>query len=222
MPRRKKLEAGLLCRDFRRRFPRMNADRSNELSYDLPWRQGIPEFTNGPVQLRMANAGSDLRQRYQHKASFLQGRMRYGQAFASDGRISEQQNVDVDAARALFPDPYSSNLFFDLENCGHELLRGLFGIEFDYAIQEPGLRGEFDRFGFVERRNLQDFSEAAKAVDSCVQIGGAVTEVRAKREIDDVMQSCPGFQAPGYRVLNLRWSGRRRKLLFYALHSWQD
>jgi len=107
--------------------------------------------------------------------------MRYGQAFASDGRISEQQNVDVDAARALFPDPYSSHLFFDLENCGHELLRGLFGIEFDCAIQEPGLRGEFDRFGFVERRNLQDFSEAAKAVDSCVQIGGAVTEVRAKR-----------------------------------------
>jgi hypothetical protein len=41
-------------------------------------------------------------------------------------------------------------LLFDLEDCLYELLRRFFGIEFDCAIQKPGLSGEFYRLGFIQ------------------------------------------------------------------------
>ena len=106
----------------------------------------------------MTHTGSDFCQRFQHETPFLHSRVRDAQAPGVDDRISKQQNVDVDAARAFFLGARSSHLLLDLENRFDELLRRFLGIEFDCAIQEPGLSGEFDRFGFVERGNLEDFS----------------------------------------------------------------
>jgi hypothetical protein len=68
------------------------------------------------------------------------------------------------------------------------LLRRIFGIQFDCAIQEPGLSREFDRLGFVQGGDLQDFSESAKPIDGGVQVGGAVAKVRAERKINSVVQ----------------------------------
>jgi hypothetical protein len=45
------------------------------------------------------------------------------------------------------------------------------------AIQKPGLSGEFDRLGFVKRRDRRYFAHTAQAVDRRSQILGAVTNI---------------------------------------------
>jgi hypothetical protein len=45
------------------------------------------------------------------------------------------------------------------------------------AIQKPGLRGEFDRLGFVKRRDRRYFTQTAQVVDRRSQIPGAVTNI---------------------------------------------
>ena len=45
----------------------------------------------------------------------------------------------------------ASHFLFNFENRRQQLLWHLFGVEFDGAIQEPGLSGEFHRLSFVER-----------------------------------------------------------------------
>ena len=49
--------------------------------------------------------------------------MRDGQLRRRDDRVPEQQDVDVDGARAFFLDALPAHLQLDLEQGGHQLLQ---------------------------------------------------------------------------------------------------
>jgi hypothetical protein len=67
----------------------------------------------------------------------------------------------------------------DLQECSQELAWRLFSIQRDRAIQKPGLLGEFDGFGFIERGDGSDFPEAAQFSDGGLEVGSTIADVRA-------------------------------------------
>ena len=123
-------------------------------------------------------------ERFQHKAALLHGRMRNREAGIVDNQIAKQENVDVDDARPFLLRSASAHPLLDVENAGEQFLRRLLRIQRDSTIQEPRLGGKFHGFGFVERRDLNDFTDGAQPVDGGIQIFGSIPDVRAERKID--------------------------------------
>ncbi len=118
--------------------------------YRLSWRQSITQFPDGSFQQRVKRVWGDFREGFEHETAFVHGWMRDRQAGIVDDGIAEQKNVEIDDARAFFLRLLPSQLLLDVENAGKKLLRRLLRIQLNRAIQEPGLRGEFHRFGFIE------------------------------------------------------------------------
>jgi hypothetical protein len=67
----------------------------------------------------------------------------------------------------------------DLQERSQELAWRLFSIQRDGTIQKPGLLGEFDGFGFIERGDGSDFPETAQFFDGGLEVGGTIADVRA-------------------------------------------
>jgi len=132
----------------------------------------------------MTHVRRNLGERFQHKAALVHGRMRNGEAGIVDNQIAKQKNVDVDDAWPFLLRSASSHLLLDLENAGEKFSRRLLRIQRDNTIQEPRLGSKFHGFGFVERRDLNDFAHGAQSVDGGIQIFRAVTDIRAERKID--------------------------------------
>ena len=93
----------------------------------------------------------DLCQRFQDEAASVHGGMRNRQAPIFDDGVAKQENIEVDGARPFFLASLPSHLLLNLDDAGEKLCGRLLRIQFDGAIQKPRLRGEFYRFGFVER-----------------------------------------------------------------------
>ena len=88
---------------------------------------------------------------FEHKAALVHGWMRYGQTPGLDHGISKQQNVDVDVARAFLLLTPAAHLLLDGQYPIDQLPGHFLRVQFDGAVQEPGLGGEFDGFSFVKR-----------------------------------------------------------------------
>src|SRR5208282_6578715 len=104
----------------------------------------------------MLEVGRDLGQRFQYKAAAVQGGMGDGEFRRSDDLVAEEENVNVDGARAFVLQAAASHIALNPENRGHELLRCVAGFEGGGAIQKPGLLGELHGLGFVKRRDSYD------------------------------------------------------------------
>ncbi len=94
---------------------------------------------------------SNFSQRFEDETALVHGGMWNGQPLGFNDRIPKQKNIDIDVARTFFLSSPSSHLLFNVQNSAEQLPRHFFGIQFDRAIQEPGLGGKFDRFSFVKR-----------------------------------------------------------------------
>src|SRR5579862_4142834 len=137
----------------------------NPLRHDIAWRllplnllhlsaivrQVVEQLTNGALQHRMPDVGCNFGQRLQNEASLVHGGMRNLQLRYADHGIAEQQDVDIDGARAFGQCAPPAHLLLDGEDLRQENFRHQLGAQRDRAIQEPGLRRELHRLGLVER-----------------------------------------------------------------------
>ena len=105
----------------------------------------------------------------------------------------------IDDARTFFLRSPPPHLLLDVENAGEQLLGRFLRIQLNRAIQEPGLRGEFHRLGFIERRNRDHLAESTQAIDRRTQIRRAVTDVGAKRKINRFTHSINSQKMSGPR-----------------------
>jgi hypothetical protein len=125
----------------------------------------------------MPCVSGDFGKGFEHKASLVHGRVRYDQAPGLNHGISKQQNVDVDVARAFLLLAPAAHFLLDGQHPVDQLPGRFLRVQLERAIQKPGLRSEFDRLGFVKRRDRRYFTQTAQVVDRRSQIPGAVTNI---------------------------------------------
>jgi len=137
----------------------------------------LPEF-------RMGCIGSDLDQRFQHKAPLVHGWMRNRQTGLIDHAISEQHQVNINIARSLLALAETPHGRLDLQCRLEQFLRCLPGFDCGYAVEKPGLVGEvvrnIDRLGLIECGDGQQSSGYIQLREGGAQVGGTVSEVRSQ------------------------------------------
>jgi hypothetical protein len=131
----------------------------------------------------MLEIGREFSQRFEDESAFGKGRVRDRESRFLDDPISEQQNIEVDEARAFLLDALTAHGGFEGEQCVQELARLLRGLNADDAIQEPGLIGEFDGLGLIERRDGAHAGEGAEALDGVAKVAGAIAEVGTEGQV---------------------------------------
>src|SRR5580704_10303991 len=136
----------------------------------------------------MTHIRRDLSQRFQHKSALAHTGMRNRQTRVVDNQTAKQQNVDVDNARTFFLRSLPPHLLLNLENPGEQFLRRSLRNQRNSTIQKPSLRGEFHRFGFVERRNRGHVAQSTQAIDSYFKIFRSLPNIRPQRKIDQFPQ----------------------------------
>ena len=98
-----------------------------------------------------------------------------------------EKNIEIDDARAArdqFPAP---QLALDSLQRVQQLPRRQRSFRLHDAIQKPRLREKIHRLGFIERRSAKhSHARFGQSVDGAFEIRGAVAEVRAEREIDEL------------------------------------
>ena len=146
-------------------------------SHSSPKKIPVSQLPNGLVQYWMPGFGSNLGQWFEHETALVHCGMGNGQGGRVHTGLVEEQDVDIDFAGSFWLDPMPAHGLLDRQEGAQEMVRPLFGIEGDRAVQEPGLIGEFDGFGFVERRYGSDFSELAEPSNRELKVGGAISHV---------------------------------------------
>src|ERR1700691_1589309 len=149
--RRRKPAAESLCRRtvVSRRSLVVGSLGSWYPSYRLSSRQRIAQFANRLIQRGVAKVRRKLRQGFQDEAALVHCGMRDGEPLGIDDGVTEEQNVDVNGARAFLLYALPAHLLFNAKNCIHQLRRGLAGFEGNHTIQEPRLLNEVHGFGFI-------------------------------------------------------------------------
>src|SRR5207245_5890337 len=99
----------------------------------------------------MPRIGSDLGEWFEYKPALVHGRRWYGQIGRVHRGVAEEQDVDVDLTGSFLLGAQAAHGSLDLQERSQELTCCLFSIQRDRAIQKPGLLGEFDGFGLIER-----------------------------------------------------------------------
>jgi len=165
----------------------MGSGRFYDSAHSLTCWQSLSQFAHGSFEHGMAGFRRNFGQRFEYKSTLVEFGMRHRQRRNVDNRRAEEEDVDIDNSRPVLLTALTAHALFEREDSGDELARHFFGIQLSGAVQEPGLGGEFHGFGFVEGRNRGDGSHVGKFVQSGAQVGGAVAEVRAEGEIDDLV-----------------------------------
>lgn len=133
----------------------------------------------------MPKRGSNLGERDQHEAALGQAGMRDDEVAGADGGAGVEEDVDVEGTRAERDEATASELALDVADGVEELEWEERGFGGDAAVEEPGLRGEADGFGGVERRAAGDADAGGvEKLEGAGDAGGAVAEVGAEGEID--------------------------------------
>ncbi len=125
----------------------------------------------------MLCVGCDLSQRLQHEAAPMHCRMRQAEVGRRKNRIPEQQEVDVDNARAFRLRTLSSHFLLDLKHSREEISRRQIRTQRYSAIEEPGLRGELNGLSFIERGNGDYFAECGEFPNGGSKIVFAAADV---------------------------------------------
>src|SRR4051812_38299614 len=91
-------------------------------------------------------------------------------------RISKENNVDIDGARAfrLRGRAAASHRALDLLHSAQQLARHQSCFKFDSAVDEPRLPRDFHWLGFIKLRRALYRSEFAESFDRSAQISFAV------------------------------------------------
>lgn len=97
-----------------------------EFAYRLPRRQSIEQFPNCFLQHWMPGLGCNFGKRLEDEASLRHGGVRNREIGRVHDRVTSEQNVDIDCARAFFLDALTAHRFLDAEYVCHQL-RGSFG-----------------------------------------------------------------------------------------------
>jgi hypothetical protein len=84
-----------------------------------------------------------------------------------DHGISEEQNVDVNSARALRLAATAAHLLLNGQRLRQEQLRHQFGAQRHRAVEEPWLCRELHRLRFVQRRHRNHFAEFGELLNRC-------------------------------------------------------
>ena len=66
---------------------------------------------------------------------------------------------------------------FDGESGIEQRLRREVGVKGDGAIEEPGLAGDFNRFGLIKRRDCTYLAKSGEPGDGLAQMRGTVAQV---------------------------------------------
>lgn len=76
--------------------------------------------------------------------------MRYRQSFTSNDLIVEEEDIQIDDARAPFEDPFPAHGYFDILKDIEELIGRKARFDLDHAIDKPILLGVADGFRLIE------------------------------------------------------------------------
>ena|SRR5579884_439321 len=152
-----------------------------------PRRKGVAQFANGALEYGMPLLRSDFRQWLEDESPFVHGGMRNRQSRRIYDGVTEQQNIDIDGARPFYPcgsllsrSP-PSHRSFNPQKLRQKLLWHFLRLQFDHAVQKPGLLGVLDRLSFINRRHGLYFAQFAQAFDRGPQIRLAIADVRPQR-----------------------------------------
>ena len=133
----------------------------------------------------MANGGSDFGERDEDEAALGKTGMRDFETGGTNDGGGVKEDVDVNGAGAERDEASPTELVFDAADGMKELERKERSFGGDTAVEKPGLMGEADRFGGVERGATRDADAGSfKKLESAGDVGGAVAKVGAEREID--------------------------------------
>jgi len=194
----KRCEGWVLRRLSYLRHQREGSSKS-EPPNGLPGGQRGQQFNRRFPELGMSRLGSDLGERFENKSSLMQRRMGNSQARFIDDLISKKHYIDIEVARALLAGAETAHGRFDVQRQLEQLARGHPGFNCRYTIQKPGLVGNVDGLGLIERGNSQQPSACFQLRKGGAQVGRTVSQIRAQRQIGDFTHST-SFAANAARI----------------------
>ena len=100
--------------------------------------------------------------------------------------IPEQQNVDIDRARAFLLDALAAQARSISSNAMHQLRGSERCLQRDSAVQKVRLLRKFDRLSFIKRRDCLDPPDRFQLGNRLAQIRFAVPDVRSQRKINQI------------------------------------
>jgi len=109
--------------------------------------------------------GRDLRERDENECTFGKTGMRDFEVGLGDDLIAEEQDVEVERARAVWKTgcAVAAELALDSEQAFEQGARGEFGFERDHGVDKVRLVGEADGRGGVERRAGNEAAQGFEA-----------------------------------------------------------
>ena len=94
----------------------------------------------------------EFEEREQDEGSFVHPGMRNGERSVGDGQAVDEEDVDVDGARAPADLAGAAELGFDTVTCGEEIVRLEIGADLDDDVQEVVLLGTAHGIGLPNAR----------------------------------------------------------------------
>ena len=151
--------------------------------------EGLQQLAGGALEHGMADLRRDLGQRLEHEAALVHGGMGNGEFGGVHHGVAEEQDVEINGARAFGLDATAAHLLLDGQHARKKLLRHPFGAQRHDRVQEPRLGGKFHGLGLVERRHGRYLAEDAEFFDGGAQVGFPVAHIGAQREIYRLLHS---------------------------------
>ena len=125
----------------------------------------------------MADLGSDFYQWLQDESPLVHGGVGNLQARLIDYSVTKQQHVDIYFARTLVAQAETSHHRLDPQCQLEQFSRRLIRFYHRYAVEKPGLVGDFHGLGFVEGGNCDQPDGGIQLCERRAEIGGTISEV---------------------------------------------
>jgi len=126
----------------------------------------------------MPPVGGKLGERFQDEAALAHSRMRNLQLLRSDDEVSEQENIDVDGARAFRYSALATHSQFDGLKAREQEPGEKLRLHFHHEVQKPGLIMEILRLRLIDRRPAEDVNACGfEPLQRREQVRLAVTEI---------------------------------------------
>jgi hypothetical protein len=141
-------------------------------------RRSLEHLADRTAGHGVALIGRKIGERGQDKATVGHPRVRNFQLGAADHGPAEQQDIDIDSARAFGDGADAAEFAFDPAGAGEQLHGEQSGLAFDYQVEKPSLVGVVDGLSLVGGRDAKDVDAAyGQALDGGAEIGVAVAYV---------------------------------------------
>ncbi len=109
----------------------------------------------------------------------MHGGVRNLQSRLIDDSVTKQQHVDIYFARPLVAQAETSHHGLDPQCQLEQFSRRLIRFYRRYAVEKPGLVGDFHRLGFVEGGNCDQPDGGIQLRERGAKIGSTISEVRS-------------------------------------------